>query len=154
MIVTGARQIGKTYIVREFGKEFDSFIELNFLQQPELSGIFKNSLTVDAILMGIRLSKPGIKIVEGNTLLFLDEIQECPEAITALKFLAEDKRIRTIASGSALGMAYNRTSSFPVGDMDGLYSRRINIKHRLVYQVYEENKIVKIVSAWSHYENI
>lgn len=41
-----------------------------------------------------------------------------------------------------------------VGDMDGLYSRRINIKHRLVYQVYEENKIVKIVSAWSHYENI
>ena len=93
LIVTGARQIGKTYIVREFGKEFDSFIELNFLQQPELSGIFMNSLTVDAILMGIRLSKPGIKIVEGNTLLFLDEIQECPEAITALKFLAEDKRI-------------------------------------------------------------
>ena len=41
-----------------------------------------------------------------------------------------------------------------VGDMDGLYSRRINIKHRLVYQVYEDNKIVKIVSAWSHYENI
>lgn len=120
LIVTGARQIGKTYIVREFGKEFDSFIELNFLQQPELSGIFKNSLTVDAILMGIRLSKPGIKIVEGNTLLFLDEIQECPEAITALKFLAEDKRIRTIASGSALGMAYNRTSSFPVGYVEYL----------------------------------
>lgn len=118
LIVTGARQVGKTYIVREFGKRFDSFIELNFLQQPELCNIFSGNLTVDAILMGIRLNKPDAKVIDGKTLLFLDEIQECPEAITALKFLAVDSRIITIASGSALGMTYNRVTSFPVGYVD------------------------------------
>ncbi len=115
LIITGARQIGKTYIVREFGKEYRSFIELNFLEQPELCQIFRNNLSVETILMGIRLMKPGTSIFEGDTLLFLDEIQECPEAITALKFLSMDTRIDTIATGSALGMAYNRVSSFPVG---------------------------------------
>ncbi len=120
LIVTGARQVGKTYIVREFGKEFEAFIELNFLQQPDLCRIFEGDLTVDSILMGIRLSKPGVKVVEGNTLIFLDEIQECPEAITALKFMAQDERILTVASGSALGMAYNRVTSFPVGYVDYL----------------------------------
>lgn len=120
LIVTGARQVGKTYIVTEFGKQFDSCISLNFLEQPELCQIFNDNLTADSILMGIRLNKPGSKIVEGNTLLFLDEIQECPEAITALKFLAKDKRIRTIASGSTLGMAYKRVTSFPVGSVEYL----------------------------------
>lgn len=120
LIVTGARQVGKTFIVTEFGKQFDSFININFLEQPELSQIFSGNLTADSILMGIRLSKPGTKIIDGNTLLFLDEIQECPEAITALKFLAKDNRIKTIASGSALGMAYKRVSSFPVGSVEYL----------------------------------
>lgn len=120
LIIAGARQVGKTYIVREFGKTFDSFIELNFLENPELNGIFANNLAVDTILMGIRLSKPGIEIVDGNTLIFLDEIQECPEAITALKFLAMDPRITVVASGSALGMAYKRVSSFPVGYVEYL----------------------------------
>jgi len=115
LIVTGARQIGKTYIIREFGKNYDSFIELNFLEQPELCRIFRGNLSADIIMMGIQLSLPDTSIVKGNTLLFLDEIQECPEAITALKFLAEDPRFDTIASGSALGMSYNRVTSFPVG---------------------------------------
>ena len=120
LIVTGARQVGKTYIIREFGKRFASFIELNFLEQPELCQIFNNDLTADSILMGIRLHKPNAAVIEGDTLLFLDEIQECPEAITALKFLAEDPRIRVVASGSALGMAYNRATSYPVGYVEYL----------------------------------
>ena len=120
LIISGARQVGKTYIVREFGKEYRSFIELNFLEQPELCQIFKSNISVDTILMGIRLSKPDAHIIDGDTLIFLDEIQECPEAITALKFMASDIRIDTVASGSALGMAYNRVSSFPVGYVDYL----------------------------------
>jgi len=120
LIVSGTRQIGKTYIIREFGKEYDSFIELNFLENPGLSSLFAGSLSADTILMGIRLIMPEVHIIEGSTLLFFDEIQDCPEAITALKFLAEDSRFDTIASGSALGMAYNRTSSFPVGYVDYL----------------------------------
>lgn len=120
LIVTGARQIGKTFIIREFGKQFASFIELNFLEQPELCKVFAGNLSAETILMGIRLIKTDAEIIPGNTLLFLDEIQECPEAITALKFLAEDARITTVASGSALGMAYNRVASFPVGYVDYL----------------------------------
>lgn len=120
LIITGARQVGKTYIIRKFGKLFDSYIELNFLEHPYLKQIFGSGLDADTILMGIRLNIPDAKIEEGRTLLFLDEIQECPEAITALKFLATDKRILTVASGSALGMAYNRVTSFPVGYVEYL----------------------------------
>ena len=115
LIVSGARQVGKTYIVREFGKEFGSFIELNFLEQPDLCRIFKGNLDPDTILMGVRLSRPEANVIEGDTLLFLDEIQECPEAITSLKFLAADPRLTVVASGSALGMDYNRVTSYPVG---------------------------------------
>jgi len=120
LIVSGARQVGKTFIIREFGKDYGSFIEINFLEQPEMCRIFKNDLSAEQILMGIRLMKPDAVILDGNTLLFLDEIQECPEAITALKFLAEDPRISVVASGSALGMAYNRVTSFPVGYVEYL----------------------------------
>ena len=120
LIISGARQIGKTYIVREFGKEYTSFIELNFLEEPELKQIFEVNLDADAILMGIRLNRPRQTLVEGETLLLLDEIQECPNAITALKFLAKDTRVDTVATGLALGMTYNRITSYPVGYVDYL----------------------------------
>ena len=64
LIVTGARQVGKTYIVREFGKTYRSFIELNFLEEPQLCQIFKGNLSVDTILMGIRLSKMNASIID------------------------------------------------------------------------------------------
>lgn len=119
LIVNGARQVGKTYIVRAFAKEqYKAFIELNFLEIPQLKEIFSGDLSSDSILTGIKLSFPGIKIINKDTLIFLDEIQECPNAITALKFLAADERIDVIASGSALGMVYNRVTSFPVGSVE------------------------------------
>ena len=121
LIISGARQVGKTFIVREFGKEnYKSFIELNFLENPQLINIFSESLSGRAILNGIRLYLPEAKIIEGDTLLFLDEIQECPNAITALKFLTQKEGIDVIATGSALGMAYNRATSFPVGYVEYL----------------------------------
>lgn len=121
LIVSGARQVGKTYIIRAFAaQEYESFIELNFLETPSLRRIFEGDLDVSAILMGIGLYFPGASIIPGKTLLFLDEIQDCPNAVTALKFLAQDKRFDVIASGSALGIAYNRVTSYPVGYVDYL----------------------------------
>lgn len=121
LIISGARQVGKTYIVRKFGKEsYRSFIELNFLENPQLMNIFSGSLSFKTILSNLRLYMPEVEIVEGDTLLFFDEIQECPNAITALKFLTQKKGIDVIATGSALGMAYNRTTSFPVGYVEYL----------------------------------
>lgn len=121
LIINGARQVGKTYIVRVFGAEYyESFIELNFIENPDYIAIFDGNLSVDSILGGIGLFMPDSKIVDGRTLIFLDEIQDCPNAITALKFLAADSRFDVIASGSALGMNYKRGTSYPVGSVEYL----------------------------------
>ena len=129
LVISGARQVGKTFLVEAFAeKYYDSFIEINFIENPNLISLFDGVLSTENILAGISLYLPGKKIISGKTLLFLDEIQECPNAITALKFLSKSEEIDVIASGSALGMAYNRATSFPVGsveyvDMTSLYFR-------------------------------
>ena len=121
LIVEGARQVGKTFIIREFGRSnYESFIELNFLENPSLQNIFSGDLDPGTILTGISLYMPGVKIISGETLLFLDEVQECPQAVTSLKFLAADERIDVVCSGSALGMIYNQVTSYPVGSAEHL----------------------------------
>ena len=117
LLIKGARQVGKTFIIRDFGKKYyQSFIELNFFENSSYKKIFENgSLTCAEIIKRISLEIPLVHFIPGKTLLFLDEIQECPEARTALKFLAEDKRFDCIASGSMLGIAYKAMSSVPVG---------------------------------------
>jgi len=118
LIVEGARQIGKTFIIREFGKRnYESFIEINFIETPSLMNIFAGDLDADSILMAIRLYLPHVEIIPGRTLLFLDEIQECEAAISSLKFLAGDERIAVICSGSALGMDYKPKRSYPAGSV-------------------------------------
>ncbi len=122
LILKGARQVGKTFIVREFGKnEYKKYIEINFLLNPEYKEIFSGSLDGKEIEMQIKLRIPEANnMIAGETLILLDEIQFCPNAITALKFLTEDGRYDYIASGSLLGLN-NRISgideviSFPVG---------------------------------------
>ena len=132
LLVIGARQIGKTFIIREFAKEnYDYFYEINFLENEKQKEIFKDDLSVDNIIKEISLRIPTFKVDDGKTLLFLDEIQECPQAITALKFLAQDKRFDCIASGSMLGMAYKRTSSFPVGYIDRIYMNSLDFEEFL-----------------------
>ena len=132
LLVIGARQIGKTFIIREFAKEnYDSFYEINFLENEKNKEIFKSDLSVDNIIKKISLRLPDFKIDDEKVLLFLDEIQECPQAITALKFIAQDKRIDCIASGSMLGMAYKRTSSFPVGYIDRIYMNSLDFEEFL-----------------------
>lgn len=124
LIVKGARQVGKSYIIREFGKkEYESFIEIDFYKHPELKVIFKGELTSEAIYKRISANIPGIRLVPGKTLIFLDEIQRCGNARTAVKFLAEDFRFDVISSGSLLGLSYgmdddkevDEIASIPVG---------------------------------------
>lgn len=119
MVVRGARQVGKTSLVQEVGRSglFRSFVEVNFLERPDLKQIFSGSLDVNTLLLNFSVFMPEGRFIPGETLLFLDEIQECPEAITALKFLAKDRRYRVVASGSMLGIDYNRPSSYPVGSV-------------------------------------
>ncbi len=119
LLVQGARQVGKTYIIEEFAKaNYEEIVELNFKEFPDYAGIFSGNLDVQSIVMGLRFRFPDKKIEPGKTLIFLDEIQECQEAITSLKFWALDNRYDVIASGSMLGIDYNRASSYPVGYVD------------------------------------
>lgn len=118
LLLTGARQIGKTYSVREFAnKNFKSFIEINFVESPEAIEIFSNAKNSSDILL--RLSAYTNKpLLKDETLIFFDEVQKCPEIVTAIKFLVDDGRYRYILSGSLLGVELNNLRSVPVGYMD------------------------------------
>ena len=119
LVVQGARQVGKTYSIERFAEEnYDEVIEINFKELPSAADIFAGDLSVDAMIMAMRFRFPEKKILPGKCLIFLDEIQECQEAITSLKFWAIDNRYDVIASGSLLGIDYKRASSYPVGYVD------------------------------------
>lgn len=116
LLVKGARQIGKTFIIEEFGKNhYTSYIYLNFYKNPEHKEIFEGSLDAGEIYKKISLYAKNVYFAEHNTMIFLDEIQDCPNARTALKFLAIDDRYDIIASGSMLGLHYKEIASIPVG---------------------------------------
>ncbi len=116
-MLKGPRQPGKTWLIRKFGKEnYKSVVEINFHTDPAFRDIFSGSLSPDDIIMNISAQQLDAEFIPGNTLLFLDEIQECDRAYAALKPLAQDKRFDTIASGSLLGLGYKVSSaSYPVG---------------------------------------
>ncbi len=121
LIVQGARQTGKTFAIERFAEDrYEEFIEINFKQTPSASEIFSGDLTVENMVMALRFRFPEKKITPDKTLIFLDEIQECEEAITSLKFWAADNQFDVIASGSLLGIDYKRASSYPVGYVDYL----------------------------------
>ena len=91
-IIYGARQVGKTYSIEEFGKShFKNYLRLDFATNPSDRDLFKGDLDVDSIMMNITSAYPDIRLVPGETMLFFDEIQDCPEARTALKSFAKDK---------------------------------------------------------------
>lgn len=116
ILLRGVRQCGKTYIVREFGKrEYKNFIEINFIERPDMQAVFSGNLDVDNMVQQIKLSMPGCQFIPGETLLFLDEIQDAPNARTSLKFWTQDGRFDCIASGSLLGIDYKNEVSIPVG---------------------------------------
>lgn len=116
LLVKGARQIGKTFIIEQFGKEqYESYIYLNFYKNPEYKEIFEGALDAKEIYKKISLYVENVRFVEHDTLIFLDEIQDCPNARTALKFLAIDDHYDVIASGSLLGLHYREMASVPVG---------------------------------------
>lgn len=114
-LLFGARQVGKTTAVREFArKHYKHFIEVNFVKQPIAIQAFDGELTTKTIITNLSAMGFG-PFVEGETLVFFDEIQECPKARTAIKFLVEEHIYDFIESGSLLGINYKHVTSYPVG---------------------------------------
>ncbi len=115
LLITGARQIGKTFLIREFGRQnYENFVEINFITEPRAALIFDGNLNAETLIMNLTayLRAP---MVPDKTMVFFDEIQECPAARTAMKFLIEDGRFDYIESGSLLGVNYKEVQSYPVG---------------------------------------
>lgn len=123
LLVCGARQIGKTFIIEDFARNnYESFIELNFEQFPTLKSAFDGDLTVSEMIKRISVYIPTARFIPHKTLLFFDEIQTCPQARASLKFWALDDTFDVVASGSLLGVNYKAVPSFPVG-----YERQVNM---------------------------
>ena len=150
LLIKGARQVGKSYIVKAFGKaEYSSFICIDFFKQPNLKVIFQGELSADEIYKRLTANMPEAQIVYGNTLIFFDEIQYCGNARTAIKFLAEDMRCDVISSGSLLGLAYGDDddenvevpSSVPVGYERQIIMRSLDFEEFLWAYGYREEVI-------------
>lgn len=130
ILLRGARQIGKTWIVREFGKSFDNFIEINFEEMEKIKPIFDEDLTPLKLIKNLS-NYLDQKIIPGKTLLFFDEAQMCPRAITSLRYFYEKMpELHIIAAGSLLEFALEKIS-FPVGRVVSLFMYPLSFKEFL-----------------------
>ena len=151
LVIRGVRQCGKTYIVREFAKShYENTVEINFIERPEMKQAFDGSLDVDTMIQGITLLSPDLKFVPGKTLLFLDEIQECPSARTSLKFWAQDSRYDVIATGSLLGIDYKDIVSIPVGYETQIDMYPLGIENNMLDSLSDYTDGSKAVPAAIH----
>jgi predicted AAA+ superfamily ATPase len=115
LLVTGARQVGKTFAIREFAREhYESVLEINFAETPSARAIFEGDLDADTLIANLTAFS-HVPLERGRSLVFLDEIQECPRARAAIKFLVDDGRFDYIESGSLLGVLFRDVPSLPVG---------------------------------------
>ena len=118
LLIDGARQVGKTYIIRHVGKKlFSNFIEINMLEDSVGDRLFENAKTVDDFYLRISAIKGELMGKAEDTLIFIDEIQAYPHLLTMLKFLRDDNRFTYIASGSLLGVTLAQTTSIPIGSI-------------------------------------
>ena len=118
LLLTGARQVGKTYIVEQFAKaRYKSFVEVNFVEDSAAKAIFHDIADEKDVLRRITAYAQG-KVIPGETLVLFDEVQECPEAVTYAKFLVDKGGCHYIYSGSLLGVELKNVRSVPVGYMD------------------------------------
>ena len=121
MILMGARQVGKTWIMKEFGKnEYAKVAYISFYNNDRMNDVFDMDFDVDRIIMNLNIES-GVTITPNDTLIILDEIQNAPKALESLKYFCEDaNEYHVIAAGSLLGVAVHENVSFPVGKVDML----------------------------------
>ena len=118
LLVDGARQVGKTYIIRHVGKKlFENFIEINMVEDSLGDKMFENTRTVEDFYLQVSVLAGSKMKNKKNTLIFIDEVQQYPHLLTLLKFLSQDNKFTYIASGSLLGVTLSQTTSIPMGSI-------------------------------------
>ena len=150
LFVRGARQIGKTYIIDYFGKtNYSSYIYINFLENSEYKRIFDGALNAATIYSRMSLMIQSARFTENDTLIFLDEIQECGNARTALKFLAQDARYDIVVSGSLLGVQYKNVKSIPVGYEEPVTMHSLDFEEFLWAKGYSYEQISALQDSFA-----
>ena len=145
LIVKGARQIGKTYSINLFGnKNYTHFIPIHFIFQPEYKSIFDDGYEVDKIIKNISFINPSFKFVAGETLIFFDELQACPNCATSLKAFCIDGRFDVICSGSLMGINYREIESNSVGYKEDYEMFSLDFEEFLWAKGYNDHLIDEI----------
>lgn len=155
LIIEGARQVGKTWLMKEFGeKAYQDTIYINFDSNSRMSELFSEDLNVDRLIMGIELYA-GKRIDPDHTLLIFDEVQEVPKALSSLKYFYENApQYHIVCAGSLLGIALHGGTSFPVGKVDFLNLYPLSFKEFLMATTGErfaellENQDYQMVNAF------
>lgn len=144
MIIRGARQVGKTWLMKEFGKEFyERCAYINFDDNSRMNKLFEEDFDLDRIIQGLKIES-GVNIEPENTLIIFDEIQETPKALKALKYFCENAReYHIISAGSLLGVAIHEGTSFPVGKVDFMDLTPLSFFEFL--EALGENELLKLL---------
>ena len=137
LIIDGARQIGKSFIIRYVATEvlnstFTNFIELNFVEDSLKDKLFANINNIDDFYFQLSMIAGDKMGTKDNTLVFIDEIQEYPQFLTLLKFLKQDNRFTYICSGSLLGVTLSKTPSIPIGSIQIVHMYPLDFEEFLI----------------------
>lgn len=136
LIISGMRQTGKTYSVLEFGREcYEHTVYIDLRAQKSIHSVFDGDFNVDSMVMGITAAMPGTRFVSGSTLLVLDEIQDCPNARSSLKYWDLDSRYDVIATGSFLSVKGFRAPyerGVPVGYEEHMQMHPLSFREFLI----------------------
>ena len=132
LIIRGARQVGKTWLMKEFGKkEYEKCAYINFDENNRMINLLSGDFDIERIIQGLKIES-DVNIEPENTLIIFDEVQETPKALTALKYFCENaNQYHIVAAGSLLGVAMHEGISFPVGKVDFLDLYPLNFKEFL-----------------------
>lgn len=145
LLVDGARQVGKTYIIRYVGKQlYENFIEVNMVEDSLGERLFAQTRSVEDFYLQLSMLHGDKMKEKQNTLVFLDEIQEYPQLLTLLKFLAQDGRFTYIASGSLLGVTLAQTTSIPMGSIRKVRMYPLDLEEFLLANGLNETAIAAL----------
>lgn len=155
LIIDGARQIGKSYIIREAGQElFPNYIEINLLEDSLNDRLFENTKKIEDFYLQLSMLAGDKLAAKENTLVFLDEIQAYPHLLTLLKFLKQDDRFTYIASGSLLGVTLYQTSSIPMGSIEIMHMYPMDFEEFLIASGYGEMALSSIKMKFEAKESL
>lgn len=155
LIIDGARQIGKTYIIRHTGEKlFENYIEINLLEDSLSARLFENTKTVEDFYLQVSMIAGDKMKEKGNTLIFLDEIQAYPHLLTLLKFLKQDDKYTYIASGSLLGVTLAKTTSIPMGSIEVKHMYPLDFEEFLLANGFNDFAIKMLHKKFSAMESL